>query len=128
MKVSTLSPSSCFRLLNTYGMLVNYIPSLDEVRIELFFYSFYLGTLVPRHSAGSIGLFDRTAVRTTLIVFITNDTALHMLEQISHVQNSIANREFPVSIQVQECGETGLYALQGANYTATLWFTLVKGA
>ena len=64
----------------------------------------------------------------TLIVFITNDTALRMLEHISHVQSSIANREFPVSIQVQGCGETGLITLQGANYAAILWFTLVQGA
>ena len=67
-------------------------------------------------------------VHHTLIVFITIDTALRMLELISHVQNSIANREFPVSIQVQGCGETGLYTLQGASYTATLWLTLVQGA
>ena len=26
------------------------------------------------------------------------------------------------------CGETGLYMLQAANYTATRWFTLVQGA
>ena len=32
----------------------------------------------------------------------------------------IANREFPLSSQVQGCGETGLYTLQGASYTATL--------
>ena len=51
-----------------------------------------------------------------------------MLEHISHVQNSIANRELSLSIQVQECGETGLYTLQGASYTATMWFTLVYGA
>ena len=30
------------------------------------------------------------------------------------------NREFPVSIQVQGCGETSLYTLQGAQvYTST---------
>ena len=46
---------------------------------------------------------------------------------ISHVQNSVANREFPVSIHVQGCGEIGLYTLQGASYTATLWFTLAQG-
>ena len=34
------------------------------------------------------------------------------------------NKKFPVSIQVQGCGETGLYALQGAIYAATLWFAL----
>ena len=33
-----------------------------------------------------------------------------------------------MSIQVQGCGETGLYTLQDASYTATLWFTLVQGA
>ena len=80
---------------------------------------------MPRHSAGSVGLYSGTYVRLMLIVFITNDTTLRMLKHISHVQNSIANREFPVSIQVQGCGETGLYTLQGASYTAMLWFTLV---
>ena len=82
-----------------------------------------------RHSAGCVGTFDRTAIRTyvhhTLVVFITNDTTLRMLEYISHV---LQNREFPVSVQVQGCGETGLYTLQGVSYTATLWFTLVQGA
>ena len=68
----------------------------------------------------------RTYVRRTLIVFITNDTALRMLGHIGHVLYSIANREFPVSIQVQGCGETDLYTLLGASYTATLWFTLVQ--
>ena len=61
----------------------------------------------------------------TLIVFITNDTALPMLEYISHV---LQNREFPVSVKVQGSGETGLYTLQGANYTATLCFILVQCA
>ena len=60
-------------------------------------------------------MFNRTAVHTyvcrTLIVFIINDAALCMLEHISHVQNYIANREFPVSIQVQGYGETGVYTL-----------------
>ena len=70
----------------------------------------------------------RTYVHQTLIVFITNNTALRMLQHISHVQNSIANREFPVSIQVQGCGEIGLYTLLGASYTAPLWFTLAQGA
>ena len=83
---------------------------------------------MPRHIAGSVCTAVRTYVCPTLIVFITNDTVLCMLEHTSHVQNSIANREFPVSIQVQGCGEIGLYTLQGANYTATLWFTLVQGA
>ena len=38
-----------------------------------------------------------------------------------------ANREFQVSIQVQlqGCGENGLYTLQSASYIATLWFALV---
>ena len=70
---------------------------------------------MPRHSAGSVGTYDRTVVHTyvryALIVFITNDTALCMFEHISHIQNSIAYREFPVSIQVQGCGETDLYTL-----------------
>ena len=82
-----------------------------------------------RHSAESVGTFDRMAVHTyvhrMLIVFITNDTALRMLEYISPV---LQNRKFPVSVRVQGCGETGLYTLQGASYTATLWFTLVQGA
>ena len=63
---------------------------------------------MPRHSAGSVGTYDHH----TLIVFITNDTALRMLERI---QNSIANREFLESIQVQGCGDTGLYTLQGVS-------------
>ena len=47
---------------------------------------------------------------------------------LKHIRHSIANREFPLSIQVQGCGDAGLYTLQGAPYTATLWFTLVYGA
>ena len=39
---------------------------------------------------------------------------------------SVANREFP--LQARRCGETGLHTLQGANYTAAWWFTLVQGA
>ena len=39
-------------------------------------YHFCLGTEVPRHSAESVG----TYVCHTLIIFITNDTALRMLE------------------------------------------------
>ena len=84
---------------------------------------------MPRHSAGSIGTFDRTAIHTyvrhTLTVFITNDTTLRMLEYISCV---LRNREFPVSVQVQGCGETGLCTLQVASCMTTLWFTLVPGA
>ena len=57
--------------------------------------AFCLGTEVSRHSAGIVGTYDHTAIRTyvrnTLIVFITIYTALHMLEHIiSHVQNGIA--------------------------------------
>ena len=55
---------------------------------------------------------------------LTNATALLHAQAYA----SVANREFPVFIQVQGCGETGLYTLQGASYTATLWFTLVQGA
>ena len=66
--------------------------------------TFCLGTEVLRHSAGSVGPYGGTYVCRTLIVFITNNTALCMLGHIGHVLYSIANREFPVSIQVQGCG------------------------
>ena len=38
---------------------------------------------------------------------------------------SVANRDFPLS---SKPGESGLHTLQGANYTAVQWFTLVQGA
>ena len=69
---------------------------------------FCLSTEVPRDSAGSVGTYNRH----TLIVFITNNTALRMFE---HIQNSIANREFLASIQAQGWGDTGLYTLQGVS-------------
>ena len=37
---------------------------------------------------------------------------------------SVANRDFPLSSKP----ESGLHTLQGANYTAAQWFTLVQGA
>ena len=61
-----------------------------------------------------------------LIVFITKDTALCMLEHISHVQNSI------VQIGNSQClfkfRDVVRLVYKGANYTATLWFTLIQGA
>ena len=58
-----------------------------------------------RDGAGSVGTYNHTAIRAyachTLIIFITNYTVLRMFKHnISHVQNSIANWEFPVSVHV----------------------------
>ena len=74
-------------------------------------WTFCLGTEVPRHSAGSVGMYNRWPYVCTLYVnYIHNQRYCftHARAYISHVQNSIANKEFPVSIQVQGCGETGL--------------------
>ena len=63
---------------------------------------FCLSTSVPRLSAGSLGTYDRltdcTAICRAVIIFITNSSALHTLENTSLIQNSIANREFPLYI------------------------------
>ena len=54
-----------------------------------------------RHSAGSVGTYD--CMLCTLIVFITNVNALHMLE---HYINAIG---IPNSLTRGECGEACLH-------------------
>ena len=53
----------------------------------------------------------------------------HNIIHVSHVQKSIASKEFQLSIQVQGCGETGLYTLQGAIklHSYTVVYTSTKG-
>ena len=60
-------------------------------------------------------------MRRMLIIFIINSTALSMHEHISHIQNSIVNREFPLSIQDVVLLVYRHYEVQ---VTVILWFTL----
>ena len=64
-------------------------------------------------------MYDRMVVRCMLNVFITNDIALCMLEHNISLVQQIGNIKC-----LFKCGETGLYTLHGAHYTATL----VQGA
>ena len=84
------------RATNLVCVLFVPLPSLLAVHLD-----FCLGTEVLRHNAGSVGTSDCTVVRTyirrTLIIFITNDTALHMLKHISHVQQ-IGNSKCPFKL------------------------------
>ena len=82
------------------------------------FYSYFcLGTEVPRHSAGSVSMFDHM-----LIVFITNDAVLRMLQYISHV---LQNREFLVFKDVVRLVYTH-YKVQVTRYGYTVVYTSTR--
>ena len=72
---------------------------------------------MPGYSAGSVGM---------LIVFITNDAALHILE---YIQKSIAKiGNSPCMFKFKEVSiDWFTHTILGASYTDTLWFTLVQG-
>lgn len=84
-----------------------YVHEIRELEDRITVFIFCIGTKVPRHSAGSVGMWvnltDSTAIH--LIVFITNRSALHMLS----TTQTILQLGIPSCLNRGECGENGFY-------------------
>ena len=60
-------------------------------------------------------------------VFSLESFSIYNIQKSAHIAQAL---QIGIShcLQAWRCGETGLYTLEGTNYTTAQWFTLVQGA